>query len=305
MSDRLIKSETLSDIANAIRERTETTEKINPRDFASHIRTLEVIEEYDEAVTVDSGATVVFDEDYTEGYEEGFEAGKSEGGGGSYEEGYEAGKKSQYDEFWDAYQNNGKSSNYNGAFAGVRWTLNVFKPKYAIKGFYSAMNIFWSNNMALDLPELLESLGIELDFSQAFNVSNAFSYSKFTRLGVLDFSKATTAAGPFGAMSNLETIDKIIVSEDTALAVGWFNGCAALKNITFEGPIAKTGLSFQWSTKLSKASITSIINALSTTTSGLSVTLSKMAVETAFSGTTSAEWTSLIATRSNWTISLV
>lgn len=81
MSDRLIKSETLTDIADAIRERTETTEKINPRDFASHIRTLEVIEEYDEAVTVDGGANVVFTDDYTEGYEDGFEAGKSEGGG--------------------------------------------------------------------------------------------------------------------------------------------------------------------------------------------------------------------------------
>lgn len=81
MADRLIKSETLADIANAIRERTETTEKINPRDFATHIRTLEVIEEYDEAVTVDGGANVVFTDDYTEGYEDGFEAGKSQGGG--------------------------------------------------------------------------------------------------------------------------------------------------------------------------------------------------------------------------------
>lgn len=79
MSDRLIKSETLTDIADAIRERTETTATINPKDFASHIRTLEVIEEYDEAVTVDGGANVVFTDDYTEGYEEGYEVGFEEG----------------------------------------------------------------------------------------------------------------------------------------------------------------------------------------------------------------------------------
>jgi hypothetical protein len=77
-----------------------------------------------------------------------------------------------------------------------------------------------------------------------------------------------------------------------------------LKNVIFEGTI---GCDFNMSIApiLSKASITNIIEHLSTTTSGLSVTLSKAAVETAFGSTTSAEWTSLIATKSNWTISLV
>lgn len=64
--------------------------------------------------------------------------------------------------------------------------------------------------------------------------------------------------------------------------------------------------------KLSKPSITSIINCLSTTTSGLTVTLSKTAVNNAFEtsegvadGSTSQEWLNLVATKTNWTISLV
>jgi hypothetical protein len=66
--------------------------------------------------------------------------------------------------------------------------------------------------------------------------------------------------------------------------------------------IGQKNFNVHWSPKLSKASIESIINALSSTTSGLTVTISKTAKEAAF---TSAEWSALIATKSNWTISLV
>jgi hypothetical protein len=72
---------------------------------------------------------------------------------------------------------------------------------------------------------------------------------------------------------------------------------------------------FNWSTSLSKESITSIINALSDSTSGFSVTFSKQAVDNAFGyviddyewfdGTNSAEWKALVATKPNWTINLV
>jgi hypothetical protein len=84
-----------------------------------------------------------------------------------------------------------------------------------------------------------------------------------------------------------------------------------LENIRVRGRIVKS-TNFQWSTKLSKDSIISIINALSTTTSGLSITLSKVAVNKAFEtsegandGSTSAEWLNLIATRPNVSFNLV
>ena len=91
-----------------------------------------------------------------------------------------------------------------------------------------------------------------------------------------------------------------------------FTNCFQLQNLTIEGIIGQNGFNVQWSTKLSKASITSIINALSETTSGLTVTLSKTAVNNAFEtsagaadGSTSEEWTTLEGTKTNWTISLV
>ena len=217
--------------------------------------------------------------------------------------GYPEGQKAEYDRFWDAYQKNGSAVDYRGAFGGARWTLDIFKPKYDIKPV-TAGNMFWANLMEVDLAELLSELGVVLDFSDASNVNSLFSYAYFTRLGELDLRKATSASSVFASMSKLVTIDKIITSEKTPFTA-WFNDCAVLENVVFEGIIAKNGLNLQWSTNLSKASITSVIKALSTTTSGLAVTLSKTAVETAFGSTTSAEWTSLIGTRSNWTITLV
>ena len=81
--------------------------------------------------------------------------------------------------------------------------------------------------------------------------------------------------------------------------------------IKYNGNTIASSLDMKSCTLLSKASITSIINALSSTTSGLTVTLSKTAVNTAFEtesggadGSTSQEWLALATTKSNWTISL-
>lgn len=81
-----------------------------------------------------------------------------------------------------------------------------------------------------------------------------------------------------------------------------FRNCTSLAEIRINGPI-EISIDIHWS-PLSKGSITSIIDALSTTTSGLTVTLSKTAVENVFGNTTADEWTALIATKSNWTVSL-
>ena len=84
-----------------------------------------------------------------------------------------------------------------------------------------------------------------------------------------------------------------------------FTQCYNLKEIRFEGVTIGKSISFQHSTSLSEDSITNIINNLLGTVSGQTLTLSSAAVTSAFGSTTSAEWTALIATKSNWTISLV
>jgi hypothetical protein len=94
-----------------------------------------------------------------------------------------------------------------------------------------------------------------------------------------------------------------------------FKGCANLKNIVFEGVIGED-INFQWSTKLTEASIRSIITHLSDTASGKTLTLSKVAVDNAFMfsgdggdvpGTDESNpyWPQLRDSKPNWTITLV
>ena len=130
-------------------------------------------------------------------------------------------------------------------------------------------------------------------------------------------------------LSNCESIDRIFscsdaggkTCENVTLKVSErcknfnqaFYYCSRLTEVRFvHGSVIAAAIQFQQSTKLSHASIESIINALSDTTSGLTVTLSLAAVNSAFEtsegaadGSASEEWAALAATKSNWTISLV
>lgn len=193
-----------------------------------------------------------------------YEAGKAYG--------ETVGKKAQYDEFWDSFQWNGTRTDWNNGFYGKGWNDVTYNPKYPIA-------------------------------PGAGNTGNwLFSYSNVTDTKVsVDLSK-TSSQNTFCYCYYLVTIRKMIVSENTNFSM-MFNECRVLENLTIEGVIG-TAIDIHWSTKLSKASITSVINALSTTTSGLTATFSKTAVETAFGSTTSTEWLALVATKSNWTISL-
>ena len=234
-----------------------------------------------------------------------------------YDNGFEDGRQAEYDAFWDACQENGARTDYYFGFAGRIWQ-NDFRPKYSIRPINAGYVFgYWdaANTLFIDLVDLCKKQNIEVDFSQATNVTNAFgSNTIFTHIGVVDVRKAPNINGLFGYNYYVHTIDKLILKPDgsTAFNSSTFISCTRLENIIVEGVIGQSGFDMQWSTLLSKTSITSIINALSTTTSGLSITLSKTAVNSAFAtttggtdGSTSAEWAALIATRSNWTISLV
>lgn len=266
------------------------------------------------------GEKVGYSNGYTEGETKGIEQGYANGKADGYADGYEIGnsngveqgKQAEYDAFWDTYQLNGDRSSYAYLFAGAGWNETTFKPKYDIKP-KNAQYMFRYSNINADLVEILEKQGVVLDISGITNTDRTFADCKFVRLGVLDFSNVTAINTTFANTSTLVTIDKIILKDDGSNTFSTvFTNLSALENITFEGVIGKGGINFQWSNKISRASIESIINALSTTTSGLTVTLSKTGVNKAIKlvepdddSTTSGWWAWLIGTKPNWTISLV
>jgi hypothetical protein len=138
-------------------------------------------------------------------------------------------------------------------------------------------------------------------------MGGTFSYSSLTVLPVINCTKSNNNNNIFYSSKALHTIEKWVLKDDGSQPFSnCFNLCESLENIVIEGTIGQNGLNLQWSTKLSKASITNTINVLSTTTSGLSVTLSQTAVNNAFTGgSTGSEWLNLIATKNNWTINLI
>ena len=221
-----------------------------------------------------------------------------------YDEVFEAGKKAEYDEVWDDSKT---ETDYVCRFAGRYWSDLTFKPKYDLKLQYNCQRCF-TNTRITDLKKCIDDAGVTFSTKYMTTGQLLFYYSlQLTRVPTLDLSDCTaseyTTEGIFQQCLELVDIEKIIISEGTKFKYSnSFLNCHSLENLVIEGTLGTTGLNLQWSTKLSQASITSIINALSTTTSGLTVTLSQTAVNTAF---TTAEWDALVVTKSNWTITLV
>ena len=220
---------------------------------------------------------------------------------------YENGKQAEYDRFWEDFQWGGTRTDYAAAFA--RWRrIKEIKPKYPVVAVGDAASIFY--NFGRDI-----ATGVKVDnvdFSQTTNLTAAF-YGCLTieEIGEIIPNDLEILGTCFAFCNKLHTIKKLKLSERTTYSTLGFRDCNELVNMEVLGTIGQPNLTLQYSTKLSKSSITSVVNALSTSKTGLTVTLSKTAVNKAFetstgaaNGSTSQEWLNLIATKSNWTISL-
>lgn len=238
-----------------------------------------------------------------------YEAGKAAGGGSG--DGW-------YDEFWDEYQRNpttgelGGKTDYRYMFYGSGWTNTTFKPKYNMAPT-NASSMFYSADIKGDFAELLESLGVELDLSNCSSHSAIFnSADLITRLPELDMSKGDFSYS-FGGMRRLQKIDKLIINDlGNQSWASAFTNDYKLEDLIIEGVIGKNGFNVQWC-PLNHDSIVSIINALSTSTSGLSITLNKSSVNNAFGinvddDTTypeGSEYYNLRHSKDNWTINYI
>lgn len=225
---------------------------------------------------------------------------------------FDSGKQAEYDKFWDKYQENGNRTNYEYAFTGAGWNDETFKPKYDIVPTANT-NMFTVCGVT-DMIKALENASVKLDLSKAVSTSYLLQSSLITRFPTIDTSSRKAIDYFLMSNQNLEYVEKVILKSDGSQTFNnySFTNNPKLKEIRFEGVIGQNGFTIKDSPLLSKASIESIINALSTVTSGLTVTLSKTAVNNAFEtsvgasdGSTSQEWLDLIATKSNWTIALV
>ena len=262
----------------------------------------------DKLTTIAENEQNVYDAGKQEGYNKGYTEGKEDGVTEGHTTGYNEGYQAYYDWFWNQFQYNNTNVNYTHRF--YRWTnSNILNPKYDYKHSTSAAE---SGNYTFAYMQSISDLKKDNICSDVTNLSYTCYQS--------------------GALKNARTFH---VTEKTKYSYA-FSGCSSLEEIRFSGTIGQNGLSFSSCTKLSKASILGdeateeqiatgkniitlngksyykgVFGALSDTTSGLKVTFSLVAVNKAFEtsegaadGSTSTEWTELVATKPNWTIAL-
>lgn len=250
--------------------------------------------------------------------------------------GIEQGKKDAYDEFWDTFQQNGKKTIYNFSFGGG-WYPNNFKPKYQMKPTTAYMMFYTNEDDCLIIPDFVEfcdNLAIEqgktpqthpdvfdenghyklIDFSECTQAYGALGRIHTKHLGVLDFSKCTNMNVLFYSHNwapgrTIAKIDKFISSETTAFTANTFQYAVSLADITMSGVVAN---SINFGTcPLNKASIISVVNVLSPSTTGQTVTFKKTAVNTAFginvddasTYPVGSEFYNLRNSKTNWTFS--
>lgn len=230
---------------------------------------------------------------------------------------YDAGKQAEYDAFWDKYQENGTRTDYQyGGFGGRGWNDESYKPKYTPKPVHA-----YSMFQGCLITEITN-----VDWTNTNSIEGCFAYSgKLKYIGAINANNLAYCNNAFRLCSKLETIELLKLNENTKINTQTFDSLPELQNVTIEGNISGS-ITLGQSTKLTKDSITSIINALWSGASGKTLTLSRTAVDEAFKwyggyrddngewvtseylGTEEGsgnEWYPLEATKPNWTITLV
>lgn len=212
---------------------------------------------------------------------------------------YKAGKKAEYDAFWDEFQGYGQRSDYQYGFY-CWYNMKEIKAKYPIKA--NMLYATFTNCYALEtLPTITPNKTTGFD-----TIFNAFANCYKLKSIDIDLVNASTVDSAWDSTFNrcreLTTIKKMVVLDSQIFKQSTFRECNALENITLDGVIGQNGFDIHWSTKLSADSLASIINALSTTKTGLTVTLPSTAQNNYESKYGSGSWATLTATKSNWTI---
>ena len=190
---------------------------------------------------------------------------------------FEAGKKSEYDKFWDSYQNFGNRT-IGEHFASEAWNDITFKPKYSMGGGGSANSMF-RNSKITDLQAILEHQGVTFDFSACGSFANMLQNSTITHIGEINTVSASALTNIFYGATKLVTVDLLKIKSGSQTFSGAFQNCTSLSNITIEGIIGKS-MDIHWSTKLSRNSILSILQACKISVSSITITLPIKCIDT-------------------------
>lgn len=208
--------------------------------------------------------------------------------------------------FWDAYQQHGNRSDYSTAFSGYGWTAAIFhptRPLYVVNGY-----MLFRNN-----PHLTSAMLAQASFDFSACQSLQYGFMACTALEeVADLGATRNLDSCFSGCTKLKSVQRLhLPTAENGPVTGLFWSCPQLQTVSVVGTLHDGNLGLQKSPLLSRDSIIGLVNALSDTATGKTLTLSQTAVNTAFEtaagaadGARSADWMALTATKPNWTFAL-
>lgn len=173
-------------------------------------------------------------------------------------EGESEGRNKERLAFWEDYQQNGKRTNYNHAFAGAGWTYSNFNPQYPIAPT-SAYMMFRESEIEFDYVVHTATF----DFSKCKDMAYTFSLSKVKTLDTISFESCTALNNTFRSATQLTSINYIVLKEDGSNTFSnAFYGCSNLVFFDIKGTISNNGFNVSDSPLLSVMCLENIINAL-------------------------------------------
>ena len=213
-----------------------------------------------------------------------------------------------YDTFWNAYQSDGARETYYYGFCGTGWNRESFNPKHQIVVKGSAEGMFRNFNYTnKDIMQAVDLTPFNINWSGCTGMKQTFYNARLLNTGLIDATNCSQLDNTFvngSTGTNKGCLVKITLKVKAATT--YTNPIAKQTELTDlifteDSVIGNSGWDLSASPLLSKASVQSIINALSGTATGKSITL-PTAVKTNYF--TDAEWNTLVGTKSNWTIAL-
>ena len=235
-------------------------------------------------------------QDIDDAYQAGYDKGTADVGDG------------YYDFFWDNFQQNGERSAYAYAFANNSgWNDTIFKPKYKFftSDRYSFQYMFQNHKGITKItPDFF-------DLDKSVNYYGVYMFFG-ANIKTIEYDlRKCTSVGHMFRQCKSEEIKLHNLNSGHNINDNFMRECATVVRLRWVDSIASQNLDVSSATLLDAESIRQTISILSDSGSGKTVSFSTLAVDNAFEtaegladGSESEEWNALVATKSNWTISL-
>lgn len=181
-----------------------------------------------------------------------------------------AGGDKHYDTFWNAYQSDGYRETYYYGFCGTGWNRESFNPKYQIvvKGSAEGMfrNFHYTNK---DITQAVDLTPFNINWSGCTGMKQTFYNARMLNTGLIDATNCSQLDNTFvngSTGTNKGCLVKITLK--VKAATSYTNPIAKQAELTDliftnDSVIGNSGWNLSESTKLTAASVKSILSALS------------------------------------------